>query len=439
MIIRKQAQIELEYADISALRPYPCNAREHTVKQLNKIAKQIEAVGFINPITVDETGMILAGHGRFEAAKLIGLTIVPVIKARGMSEIEKRSHILADNRLGDESKFSTEKVKVELKSLIELGANLELTGFDTLQIDTYLAFDDSPVALEDNVHLPNEKAIPVSRLGDVWHIGRHRVLCGDARELANYERLLEGEAVALFFTDPPFGCAIAGNVSGLGRVKHDDFVMGAGEQSLPDFAQTVLRPAFRCMAKVAAAGAIAFVCTDWKAAPHMLDASQGVFTELKNWIVWAKTNAGMGTFYRSAHEFVLAFKVKPGKHQNNFELGQGGRHRSNLWAYAGANTFRKGRMTDLADHATVKPKALVADAIRDCSKQNDIVFDSFLGSGTTLVACEMTNRIGRGLELDPKFVDVILRRVAAETGCEPLLDGVTPFSVVAAERLGEEV
>ncbi len=439
MIIRKNAQIELEYADISALRPYPGNAREHTVKQLNKIAKQIEAVGFINPITVDETGMILAGHGRYEAAKLIGLTIVPVIKARGLSEIEKRSHILADNRLGDESKFSTEKVKVELKSLIELGANLELTGFDTLQIDTYLTFDDSQVALEDNVHLPNEKAVPVSRLDDLWHIGRHRVLCGDAREFANYERLLEGEQVALYFVDPPYGCAIAGNVSGLGKIKHDNFLMGAGEQSLPDFAQSLLRPVFRCMAAMSAPGAIAFVCTDWKASVHMLDASQGVFAELKQWIVWAKTNSGMGTFYRSAHEFILVFKVKPGKHQNNFELGQSGRHRSNLWTYAGANTFRRGRMQDLKDHATVKPKALVADALLDCSKQNDVVFDSFLGSGTTLLACEMTNRIGRGIELDPRFVDVILRRLSEATGCEPLLDGVTPFSVVAAERLGEEV
>lgn len=438
MRLKQRADLNVEYVSLEKLRPNPGNAREHTKKQKAKLANQISELGFIVPISTDEDYLILAGHGRFEAAKMIGLKVVPIIKVLGLTEIEKRSHALADNRLGDESRFSAGKLKVELQTLIELGSDMELTGFDTLQIDTYLAFDDSPAAVEDNVHLPEEKQAPISRPNDLWCIGKHQVLCGDSRDLANYERLLDGRPVDLFFTDPPYGCAIANNVSGLGRTKHENFMMGAGEQSLPDFARSLLRPVFRCMATVAAPGAIAFVCSDWKASTHMLDAAQGVFPELKNWIVWAKTNAGMGSFYRSAHEFIFAFKAKTGKHQNNFELGQGGRHRSNVWTYAGANTFRRGRMKDLEDHATVKPKALVADAIRDCSKPNDVVFDCFLGSGTTLLACEMTNRVGRGIELDPKFVDVILRRVWEATGCEPLLDGVRPFGEVAAERRDEE-
>jgi DNA modification methylase len=281
-------------------------------------------------------------------------------------------------------------------------------------------------------------AVPVSRIGDLWHIGKHRVLCGDAREPEGYKRLLGAERAQLIFSDPPYGCAIAGNVSGRGRKKHEDFVMGAGEQPLPEFSQKLLRPAFECMAASASSGAIAFICSDWRAARYVQDAAEGVFFEQKNQIAFVKTNAGLGTFYRSAYELILAFKVSPGKHQNNFGLGEGGRYRCNVWTYAGANTFRKGRLEDLADHSTVKPKALVADAIRDCSRRGAIVLDPFLGSGTSLVACEMTGRIGRGIELDPKYVDVILRRVAAETGCEPMLDGEVPLSVIVNQRQREE-
>lgn len=424
---------------IAKLKRYPGNARQHSRKQINKLADLIAAHGFINPIIVDETGMILAGHARYEAAQKVGLETVPVRVVDWLSEAQKRSYILSDNRLADESSFSKVQLRRELQGLIELGDNLELTGFDSLEIDTMLSIgEDEPVDGDDNVELPDDRVAPVSRVGDLWHIGEHRALCGDARDLANCERLLDGERAQLIFTDPPYGCRIANNVSGLGKTKHDDFVMGAGEQALPEFAHSILRPAFKCMAASAASGAIAFICTDWRAYPHMLDAAQGIFLEQKNLIVWAKTNSGMGQFYRSAHELVLAMKVSAGPHINNFGLGGGGRHRSNVWTYAGANTFRRGRMEDLEAHSTVKPKKLVADAIVDCSKRGGIVLDSFLGSGTTLVSCAMTGRRGRGLELDPKYMDVILRRVEAETGCEPLLDGVTPFSEVAIARRGEE-
>lgn len=427
-------QLEIKSTPLAALRPYPGNPRKHSKKQIAKIAKAI-GKRFINPIIADETGMILAGHGRFEAAKVAGLAFVPVITVAGLSEAEKRSYILSDNRLGDESSFSKAQLKLELEGLVELGYELELTGFDTLEIDTILSFDDP--GPDDDVSLPDEDVVPVSRLGDEWHIGPHKVLCGDARDIACYERLLGTERAELVFTDPPYGCAIAGNVSGLGKVKHQDFLMGAGEQSLPEFGHTLLRPAFRCIALSAAPGAIGFICTDWRALPYMHDAAQGVFHEQKNLIAFVKSNAGMGSFYRSQHELILAYKISPGRHINNFGLGEGGRHRSNVWTYAGANTFRKGRMEDLAAHSTVKPKALVADAIKDCSTRGGIVLDPFLGSGTTLVACAMTGRVGRGIELDPKYMDVILSRAAAETGCEPLLDGVTPFSIVAAERGAE--
>ena len=216
--------------------------------------------------------------------------------------------------------------------------------------------------------------------------------------------------------------------------------MGSGELSDAEFIMDLLRPVMRNLARFSNAGAIAFVCSDWRAYPKMLEAAAGVFHEQKNLIVFAKTNAGMGTFYRSQTELIPTFKMSRGPTINNFGLGEGGRHRSNLWTYAGANTFRRGRTEDLADHPTVKPRKLVADALLDCSRRGGIILDPFLGSGTTLAAAEVTGRRGYGLELDPRYCDVILRRLHTLTGQMPcLLDG-TPFDIVAQSRgadLGE--
>lgn len=426
-------KLDVSWVDPKSLRLYERRARRHSKQKLKKLRRLIAEYGWTQPLIVDERNMVLAGAGRLAVAIEDGMDLVPVIRIDHMSEAQKRAYILADNRIADEASWDREMLRGELRGLIELGYDVELTGFDTFEIDTALSLDTS-AGPDDDVDLTEPPGPSIARLGDLWHIGEHRVLCADARDMASYERLLGDERAQMIFTDPPYGCAIAGNVSGLGRVKHEDFVMGAGEQSLPAFAQSLLRPALRSMAAHAGAGAIAFVCSDWHAAPYLYDAAQGVFHEAKNLIVWAKTNAGMGTFYRSQHELIYAFKVSAGPHINNFGLGESGRHRSNVWTYPGANTFRKGRMDDLAAHATVKPKAMVADALRDCSKRGGIILDPFLGSGTTLIACQMTGRIGRGIELDPKFVDVVLRRTAEATGCEPLLDGVTPLSTVAAER-----
>jgi DNA modification methylase len=210
--------------------------------------------------------------------------------------------------------------------------------------------------------------------------------------------------------------------------------MGSAEMSDAEFELGLLRPVMRHIARFSQAGAIAFVCSDWRAYPRMLDAAAGVFSEQKNLIIWAKTQAGMGTFYRSQTELIPVFKVSRGPTINNFELGQGGRHRSNLWTYPGANTFRRGRMDDLNAHPTVKNRQLVADALIDCSQPGGVVLDPFLGSGTTLAAAHVTGRRGYGLELDPKYCDVILRRMEALTGEPPsLLDG-TPFEQVARKR-----
>jgi DNA modification methylase len=427
-------KLAVEYRSIDELIPYANNPRKHSRAQIRKLQRSLKKFGWINPLIIDSHNNLLCGHGRLEAAERNGETMVPVIDIGDMTEADRIAYIIADNKLAEEGEWSKKLLRSELSGLIELGYEVELTGFGTFEIDGILSFGDDETAVDDNVELPPENAVPVSRNDDMWTIGKHRMIVGDARDLAVHERLLDGERAQLIVTDPPYGCGIANNVSGNGKVKHSDFVMGAGEVSLPEFAMTLLRPAFKAMAAHSEPGAIAFVFMDWRGAPHMLDAAQGVFHELKNMIVWVK-NPGMGAFYRSAHELCYAFKVSPGTHISNIALGR--RNRSNVWRYPSANVFRKGRMEDLADHPTIKPKQMIADAILDCSKRGGIVLDPFAGSGTILSACEMTGRRGRAIELDPVYADVILRRTAEATGCEPLLGGTVPFHEVAKARLGD--
>lgn len=430
------ANLQITWRPLTALHVYERNARQHSKKQLNKLKASLTAFGWSNPLIIDERGMVLCGAGRLEAARQLGMAQVPTIELSHMSDADKRAFIIADNRIASEASWSKQLLRDELQGLIEIGFDVELTGFDTLEIDTMLSFDTPEEKVDDDVHLPADREPLIARLGDLWLCGKHRLVVGDARDPLVYEQLMDGERAQLVFIDPPYNCPIAGNVSGLGTVKHENFIMGAGELSMEEFSATILRPALKQIARHATSGAIAFVCIDWRAAPHLLDAAAGVFHELKNLIVWAKTNAGMGTFYRSAHELIYAFKISPGTHINTFGLGEGGRHRANVWVYPGANVFRAGRLQDLEDHSTVKPKKLVADAILDCSRRGGVVLDSFAGSGTTLVSAEMTGRRGFGIELDPKYADVILRRLSEAVGTPATLNGI-PFEQVAADRRAE--
>lgn len=430
----KALALKIRYVPPASLIDNPRNARTHPKKQIAKLKAGISRFGFLVPILIDEENVIIAGHGRRMAALELGLAEVPAIVISEMSDNDMRAFMHADNLVTEKAGYDKSILRSELQYFADIGYDMEITGLDTIEIDTILAIDETgDIADDDIVALPSSDP-PVSQLGDLWYIGNHRFLVGDARDSDVIERLMGSERADLVFIDPPYGCAIESNVSGMGKVKHGNFLMGAGQESLPELAMTILRPAFRNIASHSRAGAIAFVCSDWRAAPHMLDAARGVFEDVRNWIIWVKTNAGMGTFYRSQFEIIFAFRVSPGKVTNNFGLGEGGRHRSNVWTYAGANTFRRGRMKDLIDHPTCKPKKLVADAILDCSPRGGIVLDVFLGSGTTLVAAAMTGRRGYGVELDPKYADVILSRVADETGETPMLDGVMPLEEVAAAR-----
>ena len=431
-LLSKEAQLTINWRSPASLIPYARNPRKHPRAQIDLIAKSIKQFGWTNPILIGPDDQILCGHGRLDAALQLGASLVPTIVLSNLTEEDRRAYVIADNAIAEKSGFDKATLRGELIGLFEMGYDLELTGVDSLTIDNLLSFDEEDSSKEDDVELPITAGSPVCRLGDLWEIGDQKLFVGDCRDPLAYDRLLNGDLIQMVITDPPYGCAIENNVSGGGRVKHLNFVVGSGETGLAEFGQTLIRPSFQAMARHCQAGAIAFVFSDWRAAPYMLEAASGVFDEVKQLIVWVKTNAGQGAFYRSAHELIYAFKVSPGTHINNFGLGQNGRYRTNVWTYPGANVFRKGRMQDLHDHPTIKNKKMIADAILDCSKPGGIIMDSYLGSGTTLCAAAKTGRRGRGIELDPKYAEVALRRVAEETGQTPMLDGLPMQEVVSA-------
>jgi len=416
--------MKIEYMLVHELRAYTNNARTHSRKQLRQIANSIEKFGFCNPVLIDDDKEIIAGHGRVEAAKLLGIEAVPTCRLSHLSPADKRAYILADNRLAASAGWDKELLAIELQGLIELDVDIELTGFEMAEIDVIL--EDAREAStrngpEDNVpeHSPGPA---VTHTGDLWVLGKHRLLCGDARDRAAYDRLLEEAKAEFVFSDPPYNVAIDGNVCGLGRVHHREFAMGCGEMDEAEFT-VFLQTVFDCLAENTVDGSIHQICMDWRHMPEMLAAGRRVYSELKNVCVWNKTNAGMGSFYRSKHELVFVWKSGTATHINNFELGQHGRHRTNVWDYAGVNTMRAGRLEELAMHPTVKPVALVADAIKDCSRRGGLVLDPFCGSGTILIAAERTGRKARALEIDPTYVDVAVRRWQAYTGKFAVLAG----------------
>jgi len=429
-------RLEIRERPIAALKPYAGNPRTHSPMQIRQIAESLKKFGWSNPVLVDDDDGIIAGHGRVAAAQLLGLTTVPTIRLGTMTEAEKRAYIIADNRLAELAGWDEQLLAIELQFLldVEVDFDVELTGFETADIDRILG-GAGDLAEPERVPEPDPEAPVVSRPGDLWEIGRHRILCGDARDRENYECLLAGEIAQMVFTDPPYNVAIDGNVSGLGATRHREFAMASGEMSSAEFT-SFLRAVFRHLVAFSIDGAIHFICMDWRHLREILDASEGIYSELKNLCVWAKTNAGMGSFYRSQHELVFVFKAGRGKHVNNFGLGEKGRHRTNLWTYAGVNTFRQGRMDDLTAHPTIKPTAMVADAILDCSKRSGVVLDAFAGSGATLIAAERTGRRGRAIEIDPAYVDLCVRRLEMETGARARLADGTEFQEVAKVRLG---
>jgi len=423
---------KVEMLPTASLRPDPRNARTHTDKQVRQIAASIDRFGWLVPIVIDDaTGLIAAGHARWRAAKLNKKSEVPVIRARFLTDEDRRAFALGESRLAQLAGWDDKLLNEELTALFGSGYNIEVTGFTTADLDFSVPeqkCSDEP----DNVELPDLAAAAVSRVGDLWHIGFHRLLCGDARSVASYEHLLGDERAAIIFADFPYNIPISGFVSG--GTHHREFVMGVGEWSRSEFT-AFMRTVFRNLVRFSTQGSIHYATMDWRHMGEVLDAADGVYSPLKQLIVWDKGVGGQGSFYRSQHELVFVFKSGKGPHTNNFGLGETGRYRTNVVKYAGANSFRKGRARDLADHSTVKPTALIADFLLDCSHRGDLVLDPTVGSGSTLIAAHKTARRGAGIELDPHYVDTALKRLADATGLVPILDGDgRSFADIADER-----
>jgi len=402
---------------IDELQPSPDNPRLHSDEQIERLARSIERLGWTSPVIIDENGTILAGHARVEAARRRGWKTVPTLCLRGLSECEKRAIVIADNRLPEKATWDFDLLKKHFVALIDADFDVELTGFSTGEVD--LRIDGQPAGdghdLADAFEEPDADVRPTSRPGDLWHLGQHALLCGDARDPAAYRRLMGATGALMVFCDPPYGVRIHGHAMGRGRIKHPEFIMASGEMSEAEYVR-FLTDVIAQLVAFTTDGSIHFIFIDWRHIFALLSAARGLYAEFKNLIVWNKDNAGQGAFYRSKHELIGVFKNGTGRHVNNFGLGATGRCRNNVWDFPSVNSLHPARRGDLELHPTVKPVALVADAIRDCSKRNSLILDPFVGSGTTILAAERTGRIARAMELDPRYVDVAVRRWETLTG-----------------------
>lgn len=419
---RNDLQPELLVSErrIDTLKVPARKVRNIDAAHVAKIARSIKQFGFCNPVLIKVDGTVVDGLIRIEAAKQCGLATIPCIAIEHLSEDEIRALTLTLNRLQEKGSWNLDALKLEFEELLELDFELEITGFEIPEIDSILGLDDEgpgePIDQTLNTVPVLDRSQPaLTRLGDLWLLGNHRILCGDALDSVSYSALLNDRPVACVFADPPYNVPVNGHVGGKGRVRHPEFAMASGEMSTEEFTafiQNFLRHACPTLEQ----GALIYLFMDWRHTRELLAAAQSLSLEQVNLCVWVKSNGGMGSFYRSQHELVFVFRRSGTQHRNNVQLGRYGRNRTNVWSYEGVNTLNRERRADLALHPTVKPVELVADAILDCTAPGELVLDPFLGSGTTLLAAEKTGRHCAGIELDPYYVDVAIRRWQALTG-----------------------
>jgi DNA modification methylase len=418
MINDSDSALAVSYQTVECLKTYSRNARSHSKHQIRQIAASIEQFGFTNPVLVNNTNTIIAGHGRVAAAKLLGMGQVPTIRLESLTDDQIRAYVIADNRIAEKAGWDKSILAIELQHLLTIDLNFDvtITGFEVPEIDLILS-ETGKNQDEDDAFDIDETRQAVTQAGDLWQLGKHRVLCGNALETSSFKSLMANRRAHLVFADPPYNVPIEGHVSGNGSVQHRDFVMASGEMSEAEFT-AFLVTGLSLLARHSTSGSIHFMCMDWRHAGELLAAGKQIYDVLVNVCVWVKNNGGMGSFYRSGHELIFVFRNGKSPHRNNVMLGQYGRNRTNVWEYASASTFsRQGDEGNLLhSHPTVKPVALVADAILDCSARGEIVLDSFLGSGSTLIAAERVGRVCYGIEIDPRYVDVAVRRWQRHTG-----------------------
>lgn len=398
------------YTPLDTLTEYPNNPRQHDTKQLIKIQNSIEKFGFINPILVDEHNEIIAGHARLAAARLAHLPQVPVIRLEHLSTAQKKAYRIADNKLAELGTWSVENLQLEFQELekLDLDFSLGITGFDMGDIDLILEGKEAKADPKANniPFIPDNEV--VTREGDIWILGEHRIICGNSLQKETLSQLMEDKKADMVFTDPPYNVKINGHVCGAGNVQHKEFKFASGEMTVEEFTQ-FLKTSFELLCMFSKDGSLHYICMDWRHIKEIMTAAE-VYDQFKNLCVWRKDNAGMGSFYRSQHELIFMFKHGKEPHINNVELGIHGRYRTNVWNYAGVNTPSAENAEKRAMHPTVKPVELIKDAILDASNRGGVVLDTFLGSGSTLIAAEKAGRICYGVELEPKYVDTAIRR-----------------------------
>lgn len=441
MVTDTSRRLAIEYVSIDTLTPDPRNPRLHTTRQIKQIARSLQSFGFNVPILVDRTQRIVAGHGRVQAARQAGHAVVPVIRLEHLTDAQARAFAVADNRLTEIATWDDRLLGQILGELAaqELDFDLEAIGFSMAEIDLKIeglsvVADGDKDPVDEIPHRTD--ALQVSRAGDLWQLGQHRLLCGNALTPASYATLMRGEVARVVLADPPYNVAIDGHVCGNGATRHREFAMASGEMSEERFTD-FLGQSLQLMSRYSADGSIQFIFMDWRSIASILTAGQSAELALKNICVWVKPAPGMGSFYRSQHEFVVVFKRGNTSHRNNVQLGTFGRNRSNVWPYPSPSGFgRAGEEGHLAAlHPTVKPVRLIADALLDVSARGDIVLDPFVGSGSTLIGAQRIGRICRGIEIDPGYVDVAIRRWQRDTGEHAVLEATGErFDDLAARK-----
>ncbi|PAY06840.1 DNA methylase N-4 [Bradyrhizobium sp. UFLA03-84] len=409
-------EIHIQYRAVADLLLDARNPRQHSNRQVNQLADSIREFGFVMPIVTDDKGNVIVGHGRVLAAQKLGMPKIPVVEIRHLSAAQLKALRIADNKLALNAHWDERLLGESLLELKELDQDFDLsvTGFTLPEIDLTIQ-KLSEVPVEDSEDTSAVTGVPVCRVGDLWQLGGHRVYCGDARSDSSFDRLMATERGDVVIIDPPYNVPIGGHVSGNGKTVHREFAQGVGELSREEFTRFLI-DSCGLLAKYSKSGAIHYVFMDWAHLDELLAAGRETYSELKNIVVWVKSSAGMGSLYRSQHELVCVFKSGKEPHTNNIELGKNGRNRTNVWKYDSASTESRKGNNVLELHPTVKPLPLVMDALLDCSHRGEIVIDSFLGSGTTLLAAERTGRVCRGIELDPLYVDTAIRRWQNLTG-----------------------
>jgi hypothetical protein len=410
---------------VAGCKPLGRETRKHPPLQVRKLAASLDRFGFVLPILIDAQGRVVAGWGLVLAARQLGLNEVPAVSLTDLSEAELRVLRVALNRIADDGAWDRQALALEFSEILDLAPqiDLEISGFETGEID--LLLDRSGIDQDDELAPIDAESTPVSRLGDRWILGEHCLLCGDALRGESYASVMGTDKAQMMFADPPYNLPIEGHVPGLGAVlKPTDLVMASGELSASAY-QMFLRTALGHAASHSINGAIHYVCMDWRRQCELMAAGDEVYGARMNLCVWTKSNAEIGLLYRSQHEFVFVFKV--GQGGNDVPLGRHGRHRSDVWDYGSDNSLNGSAKSKLAP--TVKPVAMIADAMQDCSDRGGLIIDPFGGSGTTLIAAERTGRRARVIELNPILVDASIERWQRLTGGTALhADTGRPFA-----------